>query len=196
MTLLILEIKIPKHEDLVLAGSLYNYLFHLWPSYLSYFISAILIGTYWANHHWLFRFIEKTNHVFDLLNVLFLIALTFMPFTSAIFGDFIMEPENMSAAVTTGCVGFILPIPMLIIAWLYATYNKRLVSPLLSLKFINGLTLKLSISFLFSSIALALSFYLPYVSIGIIIMLLIIFLLPPDTPVYDNEKDIQKGPVY
>lgn len=35
ITLLVLEIKIPTHEDLHHAGGLYNYLMHSWPSYLS-----------------------------------------------------------------------------------------------------------------------------------------------------------------
>lgn len=35
ITLLVLEIKIPTHEDLHHAGGHYNYLMHIWPSYLS-----------------------------------------------------------------------------------------------------------------------------------------------------------------
>ena len=35
ITLLVLEINIPTNEDLHHAGGLYNYLMHIWPSYLS-----------------------------------------------------------------------------------------------------------------------------------------------------------------
>ena len=39
ITLLILEVKIPKHEDIVQYGGLVSYLVHLWPSYFAYAFS-------------------------------------------------------------------------------------------------------------------------------------------------------------
>ena len=159
LTLLILEIKIPKHEDLIQAGGLYNYILSLWPSYISYFLSGIFIGIYWANHHWLFGFVKKTDHFFNLLNILFLICVSFMPFTTAVIGDFVIEPEYRDAAVTTYCVGYILPVIAILFICLYAFHKKRLVSPNLSKKFMNGLIYKLLISLVCGTIAFCFSFF-------------------------------------
>ena len=39
ITLLVLEIKIPTHEQVHQAGGLYKYLMHIWPAYVSYILT-------------------------------------------------------------------------------------------------------------------------------------------------------------
>ena len=185
ITLLILEIKIPKHEDLVLCGGLYNYLIQLWPAYLAYFVSFFVIGIYWSGHNWLFTFIKRTDHVFNLLALLFLMTIALLPFPTALLGDFIANEEYRNAAVTAYCVGFLLPAPTSLIGLIYATHKHRLVEPNLSKKFIRGQLLKFSVACIFSSIAIALSFHHPLISVGIVAFLCLMFLLPPDKPVYE-----------
>jgi uncharacterized membrane protein len=187
ITLLILEVKIPKHADLMEAGGLYAYLLKLWPAYLSYFMSFMVIGIYWSNIHWFFTFVfKKTNHVFNLLCLLFLMAIAFLPFTTAVLGDYILDPEYRSAAVTTYCIGFFLPIPMSLIGALYAFKNKRLIDPRLSKSFLNKQLLKFVAGMVFLGIAIAFSFHYPWVSMGIVIANILLYLLPPDNPEYDD----------
>ena len=188
ITLLILEVKIPKHADLDEAGGLYAYLGQIWPSYLSYFISFLVIGIYWSNIHWLFTFIiRKTNHVFNLLCLLFLMTIAFIPFTTAILSDFILYPEYRSAAVTTYCIGFTLPIPASLIGALYAFKNKRLVDPRLSAAFLNLQIRKFVYGMIFLMVAIGLSFEFPWVALGMVFVNVLLYLIPPDIPVYDSE---------
>jgi len=188
ITLLILEIKIPKREDLLVTGGLYNYLIKIWPTYLSYILGFLSIGIYWSNHHWLFSFIKKTNHVFNLLNVVSLMTIATMPFTTAILGEYILDPEYRNAAVTAYCIGYTLPIPGITFVVLYATHNHRLVDPRLSKKFINNLLVKLITGLCISFVSIALSFHYPMVSIGLVVLAFLAYLLPPETPVYINDK--------
>jgi uncharacterized membrane protein len=188
ITLLILEIKIPTHEDLLKAGGLYCYLIKIWPSYLSYVISFMAIGIYWSNHHWLFSFIKKTNHVFNLLNVITLMAIAVMPFTTAIMSEFILDPEYRNAAVTTYSIGYMLPIPAVTIVVLYAVYKHRLVDPQLSQNFINKLLFKLGTGFFTACVAIALSFNYPIVSLWLIGITFLAYLLPPDVPTFEDGK--------
>lgn len=46
ITLLVLEIKVPP-----LGTALGAELLHLWPSYLAYVVSFLVIGAIWINHH-------------------------------------------------------------------------------------------------------------------------------------------------
>jgi uncharacterized membrane protein len=185
ITLLILEVKIPKHTDLVEVGGLYAYLLHLWPTYLSYFISFLVIGIYWSNIHWLFTFIyKKTNHVFNLLCILFLMTIAFMPFTTAVLGDYIIDPEYRNAAVTAYCIGFFLPIPIGLLGTLYAFHNNRLIDPTLSKTFLRKQIYKLVFGMVFQGVAIGLSFRFPWVSIGIVVANVLLYLLPPDIPEY------------
>lgn len=188
ITLLILEVKIPKHEDLLHSGGLYNYLTSIWPSYLAYAISFLVIGIYWSNHHWLYSFIKKTDHVFNLLNILFLMTVSFMPFTTAILGDFISDPLYRNASVTAYCIGYVLPPAIVIIMVLYAGHHNRLMDPLLSRSFKNRFILKLLFGMLLMGSAIALSFNYPMISIFIIGFSLIMFLLPPTKPIYNLPK--------
>lgn len=188
ITLLILEIKIPKHEDLHHYGGLYNYLLHIWPSYVSYFITFFMIGIYWSNLHWMFEFIiKRTDHFFNLLNILFLMTIAFMPFTTAIFGDFVMDEEYRNAATTAYCVGVLLPIPPVLLLFLYAKHKKRLIDPRLSDSYMKKQILKLVASATLASIALAFSFKYPWVSICMILVSFVMYFLPPDAPEYTDD---------
>ncbi len=81
ITLLVIEIRPPHVEG---GGSLTEALAHLWPSYLGYAISFLVIGTIWANHHNRFRLISRSDHQFLFLNVLFLMCVAFIPFPTAL----------------------------------------------------------------------------------------------------------------
>src|SRR5436853_7399771 len=62
ITLLVLEIKVP-HSGARGAGLLL-----LWPSYLAYVISFVVIGAIWINHHVMFEWIVKADRELLLLN--------------------------------------------------------------------------------------------------------------------------------
>ena len=185
ITLLILEIKLPHHEDLERYGSLYNYLMHLWPSYTAYIVSFMVIGIYWSNHHWLFSFVKKTNHVFNLLNIVFLMTVAFIPFPTAILGEYFMEPAHRSAAVTVYSLGYLLPVLSTTAVVLCAKYG-GLYKPGLSPAFINRLVAKLFLGMAIMIIALALSFNYPVATLCIIGATLVMYLFPPETPVYED----------
>lgn len=187
ITILILEIKIPKHEDLIQIGGLYAYLIKIWPSYLSYIISFIAIGIYWSNHHWLFTFIHKSNHTFNLLNIVFLMAVSFMPFSTAIMGDFILYDEYANAAVTMYCIGYLLPIIPIFFLYNYAVYKRRLVPENLNQKFINRLNYKLISGFILMLIAFGLSFHFPKISLTIVGASWLLYFMPPEKPLYDEN---------
>ncbi len=186
ITLLVLEIKVPKHEQLEHYGGLYNYLMHIWPQYLAYAVSFLALGVYWSNHHWMFSFIKHTNHVFNMLNLVFLMTVCFMPFTTAILGDFIAEPEYHNAAVTTYCFGYFIPVPAVLIVFLYASNNHRLVDKKLAKSFINECRLKIITGMVLLGIALGLSFYYPNISLCIIGISFLMYLLPPTPPKYED----------
>lgn len=184
ITLLILEIKIPGHEALTAYGGLHSYLMHLWPAYLSYILTFFMIGVYWSNHHWLFSFVERTDHYFNMLNVFFLMSIAFLPFPAAIFGDFVMSEEYRTTAVSTFCIGVLLPVPLVLIVYLYAVQGHRLVNARLTATFIRRQRLKLLGGMAFATIALIISFFYPLVSLGLICVQCLMFLLPPDRPEY------------
>ncbi len=60
-TLPILELKLPEPGPGFVAG-----LGELWPSYLGYVLSALVIGLYWVHHHFAGAIYRTTGHHFLL----------------------------------------------------------------------------------------------------------------------------------
>jgi len=97
MTLLVIEIKIPSHEQVAVNG-LAQSLAALWPSYLAFLTSFVTILVIWVHHHWLFGLIRKIDHPFLYCNGLLLLLVTFVPFPTALLAEYSTHPEAKVAA--------------------------------------------------------------------------------------------------
>lgn len=95
ITLLILEIKIPKASDGVLAIQL----FKQWPSYFAFLISFAFIGVMWINHHRLFTHIKRCDNTLMILNLLLLLGVTIVPFPTAVLATHLGSPDQRTAAL-------------------------------------------------------------------------------------------------
>jgi uncharacterized membrane protein len=69
ITLLILEIKVPHVEHGLWAG-----LLALWPSYVAFLMSFVVILIMWVNHHELLRMVERVNYPILFANGLLLLT--------------------------------------------------------------------------------------------------------------------------
>lgn len=187
ITLLIIEIKVPRLHDPGSTKTLAQAVLDLWPSYFAYLLSFVMIGIYWANHHYIFRLYKKTNHVFNLLNVFFLLCIAFLPFPTAVLGDYVTDPLNMQAAVILYGVGLFLPAFAWYMLWLYASGPAQLTDHRLDPKFVRFLRRQYLISNVVYGGALLVAFVSPQVSLCLSIGLTILYLLPPKKPEYLPE---------
>ncbi len=87
ITLLILEIKVPKAE----LGQLGHELEQLWPSYIAFAVSFLTIGIMWVNHHNLSRRLVAVDHGLLYLNLALLGAISFIPFPTAVIAEYLRE---------------------------------------------------------------------------------------------------------
>ena len=78
ITLLSLEIRLPEDRDL-LSG-----LVSLWPSYVGFVLSFLLIGQVWLNHHAIFQRIRYIDQWVLVCNLLLLLDVAFLPFATAV----------------------------------------------------------------------------------------------------------------
>lgn len=92
ITLLILEIRVP-HGGNLAAG-----LLALWPSYLAFLMSFVVILIEWVNHHELLRMVRGVNYPFLFANGLLLLSITFVPFPTAVLAANLATPEAKTAA--------------------------------------------------------------------------------------------------
>ncbi|MBD2769139.1 DUF1211 domain-containing protein [Hymenobacter sp. BT664] len=87
ITLLIIEIKVPELHEKTNHASLVA-LLRLIPKFVGFFIGFFVIATYWAAHHRIFRFVHRYDDGLIWLNILFLLSIVLMPFTSAYYGEY------------------------------------------------------------------------------------------------------------
>ena len=84
ITLLALDLTVegPGH------GSLLEQLTRKWPAFLAYLISFLMIGIIWVNHHVLVRRITKVDRTLLFLNLVLLLFVVLIPFSTAIVADY------------------------------------------------------------------------------------------------------------
>lgn len=82
ITLLVIEIKVPElHHPTELQAV--NVLLGLIPKFVGFLLSFFIIAIYWVAHHRIFRFVRRLDNKLLWLNLLFLLSIILMPFTTA-----------------------------------------------------------------------------------------------------------------
>jgi uncharacterized membrane protein len=121
ITLLALEIRLPALEgDLTNAG-LTAALLALWPKYLGYGISFLVIGFVWVGHHRKFRYIRNFDSNLLILNLLLLMAIAFTPFPAAVLSEYGNRTATIFYAFVMALTGLLSTA-----LWLYASHHERL----------------------------------------------------------------------
>lgn len=89
MTLLVLEIKVSEFEGPVTEEELIQSVLALTPKLLVYFLSFMTAGIFWVGQSAQFRHIEKSDRTLTWINLLFLLFVSTLPFSTAFLGDHI-----------------------------------------------------------------------------------------------------------
>jgi uncharacterized membrane protein len=121
ITLLVLNIQVPPVADGLITG-----LHNTSASYLGYVTSFLLIGLFWANHHYLFKYVKRTDHFLLLLNILVLMCVVLIPFATELLTAYIVSADRYNVAMLY-CGTLLLTSIMYNLLWFYASSNYRLV---------------------------------------------------------------------
>jgi uncharacterized membrane protein len=179
ITLLILEIRVPEVEE---GHTLAEALFGLWPSYLAYALSFLVIGTMWANHHNRFRYITRSDHVLLFINTLLLMFTAFIPFPTTLLAEYVLGSDEERTAATVLYSGTLAVTAVFFtLLWLYAASGHRLVERDVDTRLLRAMTRRYVIGVLLYVVAFALAFVSVVASLALILALALLFVLPePD----------------
>jgi uncharacterized membrane protein len=125
ITLLILSIGVP---DIKSGQSLPDALLKEWPAYLSYLMSFVIIGIIWAQHHHLFSHIVRTDHIFLLINVFFLMWIAFVPFPTLLLAKYLSNGHQQQLAMSIYAGTFLVGTIPFNLLWGYAAWKERLLA--------------------------------------------------------------------
>ncbi|MEW5996121.1 MAG: TMEM175 family protein [Candidatus Micrarchaeota archaeon] len=91
MTLLVLSITLPDDPDGIIYlpdAELRELISHEWLRFMNYAIAFLLLASFWMNHSKAFHIIKATEHKHTWINVLFLMFVALVPFTTGLVGDY------------------------------------------------------------------------------------------------------------
>jgi uncharacterized membrane protein len=120
ITLLVFDIKIP---ELAENQSLAEALIGLWPNILTYILSFAIVGIFWMVHHMMFKFLTRTDRYFSILNIIFLMCISTVPFAAALLSKYF---NDVVAVMVYGLIFFFCSLAFLAM-WRYASYHRRFV---------------------------------------------------------------------
>ena len=108
ITLLVLEIKIPsidRHQ--ATDALLLNALDELVPKFVGFLISFFIIGLYWTIHHRMFGYVVDYNRRLLWLNLIFLLAVVMMPFSTGFYSEYIIRLLKTPAIIYVSNIVFL-----------------------------------------------------------------------------------------
>ena len=125
MTLSVVEVMPADLNEKILSVGALAVLKLLVPKLAGFALTFFIVGVYWMGHHRIFRYIERSDEGFLVLNLVFLIFIALMPFSIKFS---VAGPDDRAAVVfyatymaTTGLC--------LHVMWRYAMHSRRLIDP-------------------------------------------------------------------
>lgn len=105
ITIMVLELRPPHGTDLASLLS-------VWPIFLSYLLSFLMLAIYWVNHHGLFQIAHHVDTVVLWTNNGLLFCLSLVPFSTAYMGEnnFASFPTAVYAASMLLCSFAYIPV--------------------------------------------------------------------------------------
>ena len=175
ITIMVLELKVP-HE------TSFNALIKLWPGFLSYAVSFLMLGIYWGNHHHLIHTIKEVKGGIIWANLHLLFWLSLIPFATAWMGENHFEKNTLAAyALLSDICGVAYYILLIVIK------DSNRDNPAL-LEVLRKQSKKGMISCIIYTAAIGLSFINPLLG-GILIILVAIMWLIPDRNIERSLKE-------
>jgi uncharacterized membrane protein len=123
VTLLVLDIRAPQDTRNLLHG-----LAALWPSYVSYAITFMLVGQVWANHHVMFDHIRHADRLVLFLNTVLLMDIALLPFAAAVLASAFRDGHGERTAVLVHGIAFELAAVLFNVIWWHARRDRRLLA--------------------------------------------------------------------
>ena len=173
VTLLVLEIRPPEDTRHLVHG-----LAALWPSYLAYAISFLLIGQVWANHHVMFDHIRSADRTVLFLNTLLLMDIAFLPFAAAVLSAAFRTGHGQRTAVVFYGIVFEVAALLFNVIWGYARHDHRLLGTTIDAVGASAISRRFRLALVWIAIGTLLGALLPVLGLAIIAAFIPYYWLP------------------
>ena len=129
MTILILSFETILAPPVVIDEKhLAKMLHSLWPDFLHYVESFVILGAFWFQHHHQFHYIKRADFMLLSINIIGLMFIALIPFSTVMISDY----GTMRSASVLFEVNLLIAGIIFFVHWVYASAGHRLIDPELS----------------------------------------------------------------
>lgn len=166
ITLLALDLVVPRLAADASSRDLIRALARQWPSYFAFVTSFFTVLIMWANHHTTFKLIRRVNAHLLFANGLLLLAATTVPFGTSMMAEYLGYPGARAAAAVYGGI-FVVGSVAYNWVWYCAAHNRALLKEGVSDHAVEKLTKSYAFGPPLYLIAAAGAYWSAYITIGI-----------------------------
>jgi uncharacterized membrane protein len=125
MTLLVLGITPPKPLESLAPVVLPGMMLDLLPQIFLFIVAFLILAMFWLGHHRQFHFVHRVDTPLVWINVLLLISIVFVPFSTDVAGDY---PDVLTAVLIFHANMFIIGL-LFAIQWRHICRHEHLCEP-------------------------------------------------------------------
>ena len=173
MTLLVLDLKLPEGQKISNDAEVWRQLVALQSRFTIYVLSFIVLGIHWIGHHSLFHFVRRVDRGLIWLNLLFLLFITLLPFSTNLLSG--QSPLHIPVAVYG---------TNLLLLWLssllqlrYLVHHPELSHDQLTPAWIAIVRLRMAVPAVVIAASIAISFFNPSIALSAYWLLLVFHFL-------------------
>jgi uncharacterized membrane protein len=176
VTLLVIEIHLPES-----SAGLLDRLVSLWPNFLSFVISFLIITVVWFNHHEMFHHIRKVDQRLIVYNTLLMFNIILIPLASSILGESLLGESHdpLVACALYGAWISLGGIPFNLL-WDYASRNPDLLEEGTDPRYVRRLKAYYMVGPFAYALAALSSLLSIWVALGFYVVLIFSYFLPPE----------------
>jgi uncharacterized membrane protein len=137
----------------------------------------------------IFKLYERSDHNFLMLNIFYLMTISFLPFPTAVLAAYVEEVPKQQTVAMFYAFGLFLPALGWTLMWLYASHKHHLLHPHLDENFKKSLTRRYVITVGFYVSAIAISFWHGIAGLGLCVGLTLLYILPTKPPQYVKAEE-------
>jgi uncharacterized membrane protein len=173
VTLLVLEIHPPPDTRHLLHG-----LASLWPSYVAYVITFMLIGQVWANHHVMFDHIRNADRGILFLNTVLMMDIAFLPFAASVLAEAFREGHGERTAVVFHGIAFEVAAALFNVIWWHARHDHRLLAATIDSAGVKAISRRFQLALAWIGTGTLLGALLPALGVAVIAAFIVYYWLP------------------
>lgn len=162
MTLLAFDLKVIDIFASIINFGIISVIFNIWPHFLIYVFSFIILGFYWIGHTVQYDYIKSSSKYFLWINIFFLMVIALIPLSTGILGRY----SDKQFSIMLYGINIILIGALSYFHWWYVN-SHNLVSENTTPVVISTIKKSILVAPIIACISIAISFFNLWISLAI-----------------------------